>query len=84
MTFELFKDVSDEEMLEIYKDILCSKEIGIRPRSLDPYAKRIKEICHFEMLSQATNFIIEIFYEEIAMRYFRNKHINPSYEGDVS
>ena len=38
--FELFKDISDEEMLEIYKDILDSKEMGVRPRSLDPYAKK--------------------------------------------
>lgn len=69
--FKLFKDISDEEMLEMYKDILGSKEMGVRPRSLDPYAKKLKETCRFEMLSQATNFVIEIFYEEVAMRYFR-------------
>lgn len=70
--FKLFKDISDEEMLEMYKDILDSKEMGVRPRSLDPYAKKLKETCRFEMLSQATNFVIEIFYEEVALRYFRN------------
>ncbi len=46
--------------------------MGVRPRSLDPYAKQLKETCHFEMLSQATNFVIELFYEEVAIRYFRN------------
>ena len=70
--FKLFKDVSDEEMLEMYKDILGSKEMGVRPRSLDTYVKQLKEICHFEMFSQAINFAIELFYEEVAMRYFRN------------
>lgn len=70
-SFKLFKDTSDEEMMEMYKDILGSKEIGVRPRRLDPYAKKLKEVCHFEMLSQATNFVIEIFYEEVAMRYFK-------------
>ena len=40
--FKLFKDISDEEMLEMYKDILGSKEIGVRPRSLDLYAKKTK------------------------------------------
>ena len=70
--FKLFKDVSDDEMLEMYKDILGSKEMGVRPRSLDTYAKQLKEICHFEMLSQATNFVLELFYEEIAMRYFKS------------
>ncbi len=69
--FELFKDISDEEMLEMYKDILGSKEMGLRPRSLDSYAKQLKETCRFEMLSQATNFVIELFYEEVAMRYFK-------------
>lgn len=70
--FKLFKDISDEEMLEMYKDILGSKEMGVRSRSLDPYAKKLKETCRFEMLFQATNFVIEIFYEEVALRYFRN------------
>lgn len=70
--FKLFKDISDEEMLEMYKDILGSKEMGLRPRSLDSYAKQLKETCRFEMLSQATNFVIELFYEEVALRYFRN------------
>lgn len=69
--FKLFKDISDEEMLEMYKDILSSKEMGVRPRCLDPYAKKLKETCRFEMLSQATNFVIELFYEEVAMRYFK-------------
>lgn len=69
--FKLFKNISDEEMLEMYKDILGSKEMGVRPRSLDQCARKLKETCGFEMLSQATNFVIEIFYEEVAMRYFR-------------
>lgn len=68
--FKLFKNVSDEEMLEMYKNIMESKETGMRPKSLDPYAKQLKEACHFEMMSQATNFVIELFYEEVAMRYF--------------
>ncbi len=70
--FKIFADVSDEKMLELYKDILGSKELGLRCRSLDSYAQQIKEICHFEMLSQAINFVTELFYEEVAMRYFEN------------
>lgn len=70
--FKIFENVSDEDMMEMYKDILESKESGIRPRSLDKYANEIKEKCHFEMLSQASNFVIELFYEEVALRYFRN------------
>lgn len=68
---KIFSNVSDEEMLKLYKDILGSKELGIRPRSIDTYAQQLKEICNFEIFSQATNFAIELFYEEVAMRYFR-------------
>lgn len=71
--FKIFKDVTDKELLEMYKDILGSKVLGIRPRSLDPYAQVIKEKCHFEMLSRATNFVIELFYEEVANRFFKGK-----------
>lgn len=70
--FEIFAGVPDKEMFEIYKDILSGEEAGLRPRSLDPYAKQLKEICHFEMLSQSTKFAVELFYEEIAKRYFQN------------
>jgi len=40
--FKLFKGISDEEMLEMYKNILGSKEMGVCPRSLVPYAKKLK------------------------------------------
>lgn len=68
--FNIFKNVSDEEMLEIYKDILGSRVLGMRPRTLDDYAYQIKEKCHFEVLSQATKFAVDLFYEEVASRYF--------------
>jgi hypothetical protein len=71
-SFEIFIEVPVQEMFEMYQDIIESKEAGLRPRSLDPYAKRLKEICHFEMISQATDFAVELFYEEIAKRYFKN------------
>lgn len=70
--FKIFKEVSNKELLEMYKDIIGSKELGLRPRTLDPYAQVLKETCHFEMLSRATDFVIELFYEEVAMRYFEN------------
>ena len=68
--FEIFKNVTDAEMVEMYKDIQKSKEEGLRPRRLDEYVNIIKEKCHFEMLSQATDFTVKLFYEEVAKRYF--------------
>lgn len=46
--FDIFRDIPDCELYSIYKDILKSEEDGLRPKSLDPYAKKIQEICRFE------------------------------------
>ncbi len=70
--FDIFRDIPDCELYSIYKDILKSEEDGLRPKSLDSYAKKIQEICRFEMFSQATNFTKELFYKEVARRYFDN------------
>ena len=68
--FDIFKDVPNDELKTIYDDILKSEEDGLRPKSLDPYAEKLREICKFEMFSQATNFAKELFYKEVAKRYF--------------
>lgn len=39
--FELFNGVSDGELKGIYKDILKSEKDGLRPKSLDSYAKKV-------------------------------------------
>jgi len=71
--FKIFKDITDKELLEIYKDILRSKVVGVRSRTLDIFANDIKEKCHLDVFSQATKFTEELFYEEVAMRYFRDR-----------
>ena len=58
--FELFNGVSDGELKGIYKDILKSEKDGLRPKSLDSYAKKLQKIY----------FTKELFYKEIAKRYF--------------
>lgn len=70
--FDLFCNTTDEEMLIIYKDVLKSADEGLRARSLDSFSLKLKEICHFEMMSQAASFEEELFFKEIAKRYFRN------------
>ena len=47
--FELFNGVSDGELKGIYKDILKSEKDGLRPKSLDSYAKKLQKICKFEV-----------------------------------
>lgn len=67
----IFKDLTKEELLEIYKDIIGSRELGIRPRTLDKYYREIKTKYNFETLSLAIDFTQKIFYEEIAIRFFK-------------
>ena len=68
--FELFNGVSDGELKGIYKDILKSEKDGLRPKSLDSYAKKLQKICKFEVFSKSIDFTKELFYKEIAKRYF--------------
>lgn len=68
--FDLFKDVSDYELKSIYNDILKSEKNGLRPKSLDSYAKKLQKICKFEMFSQTIDFTKKLFYKEVAKRYF--------------
>ena len=68
--FELFNGVSDGELKGIYKDILKSEKDGLRSKSLDSYAKKLQKICKFEVFSQSIDFTKELFYKEIAKRYF--------------
>lgn len=68
--FELFNGVSDGELKGIYKDILKNEKDGLRPKSLDSYAKKLQKICKFEVFSQSIDFTKELFYKEIAKRYF--------------
>lgn len=68
--FELFNGISDGELKDIYKDIKKSEKDGLRPKSLDSYAKKLQKICKFEVFSQSIDFTKELFYKEIAKRYF--------------
>ena len=51
-------------------DIKKSEKDGLRPKSLDSYAKKLQKICKFEVFSQSIDFTKELFYKEIAKRYF--------------
>ena len=61
---------SDGNLAVIYKDILRSREAGLRPRTLDSYARQLMEICHYDMIGQANDFAKELFFDEVAKRYF--------------
>lgn len=59
--FELFNGVSDGELKGIYKDILKSEKDGLRPKSLDSYAKVTKNLQIWSV------FAINRFYEGVIL-----------------
>lgn len=69
--FDIFKKVSNEDLHEVYKEIIGSKELGLRPKALDPYIRIIKDSCNFSMTSEAWKFTEELFFKEVASRFFR-------------
>ena len=71
--FNIFEGVSKDGLKSIYEDVLRSEEDGIRPKSLNSYAEKLREIYEFETFSQATSLAKKLFYKEIAKRYFANK-----------
>ena len=76
MCLKLFASVSDAEMHKIYEDVVESKNEGLRPRSLDPYIKTLREHCEYETVSQAAAEVEKLFYKELADRYFKKEEIN--------
>ena len=71
--FDIFAEIPNLEMKKLYEDILQSREEGLRPLSLDPFVTRLKEICCFESTSDAIQFAQDLFYKEVAKRYFCDK-----------
>lgn len=67
---EVFSTYTDEQLFEIYKDILGSELIGIKAISLGKYADQVREICKFETKAQAIDFSEKLFYKEVTKRFF--------------
>lgn len=72
MSSNIFSECSDKELLEMYKDIIGSEELGIRPKTLDTYTRKLKDMYQFEILSQAIDLTQKLFYREVANRYFKS------------
>lgn len=67
---EVFSECTNEQLLEIYKDVIDSKLRGIKAISLNQYAEKLKNIYAFETKAQAIDFAEKLFYEETAKRFF--------------
>lgn len=72
----VYKRMSDDDLLFIYKDIIESDNIPQRVESLVPYAKKIKENIGSDFtLREAIEWSRKDFFEEVARRYF-DKQLN--------
>lgn len=73
----IFINVTDDELLEIFYDYLGSKELGIAVKSFKSYALQIKEKYFSNIpenqLSVCMDIVQRMFFEEIATRYFKLK-----------
>ena len=67
---EIFSECTNEQLLEIYKDIIGSKIMGIKAISFNQYADKLRKICAFKTKAQAIDFAEKLFYEEVAKRFF--------------
>ncbi len=68
----IFSDTTNIQLLEIYKDIIGSKELGIMPTTLRPFAERIKERYSLSTTGEALSFALDYFYKEVAFRFFKS------------
>lgn len=67
----VYKKMSDDELLYIYKDIVTSDDIPQRAESLVPYAEQVKKNIGGDFtLREAIAWSRKDYFEEIARRYF--------------
>lgn len=69
----IFKNLNKEELMEIYKDYLGSKAIGISVNSFKKYAEEIKDkyFAHIDYsLGMCITIVEKMFFEEVANRFF--------------
>lgn len=72
----VYKRMSDDDLLFIYKDIIESDNIPQRAESLVSYAEKIKENIGSDFtLREAIEWSRKDFFEEVARRYF-DKQLN--------
>lgn len=69
MIAELFNNVQDSELKDIYEEILSARKDGLRPRCLDPYINKVRETYPLSV-GEAWRYTEGLFWEEVAKRYF--------------
>lgn len=65
----VFSDVSEKELLHIYKEILQGREDVLRPRCLDKYIQIIQQEYPLSF-GEGWRYAEIFFWEEVARRYF--------------
>ena len=64
-----FENRTDEELKIIYKEILKTRQEGLRLRILDSYIQDVRCVYPFTV-SEGWKCIEQLFWEEVARRYF--------------
>lgn len=69
---DLFDGKTDEELKIVYEEILRAREDGLRPRILDSYIEEVRSV-HPLSVAEGWKFTEQLFWEEVAKRYFKTK-----------
>lgn len=69
----LFENVTDNNLKSIYEEIFIAREEGLRPRILDPYIQKVRDVYNLSV-ADGWKFTEELFWEEVARRYFETRY----------
>lgn len=72
MNENVFSELTPEELKTLYMGILKAREDGMRPRVLDDYIRKVQAEYPLTF-GEAWKHTEQLFWEEIAKRFFDNK-----------
>lgn len=73
MDSDIFRDVPYEEMKFLYAQIIENREVGLRPKCLDDYIRKFRDMYPTLSFADAWKYTEESFFNEVARRYFEGE-----------
>lgn len=67
----VFKNESYDTLKSLYLDIIKRNDDGLRPLSLDPYIREVRNIYPFLDFGEAWKYTEKMFFYEVGERYFK-------------
>lgn len=71
---QISKNEPDARMKELYPDIWDGREEGLRPGSLDPHIKEVRNQLPKLTFGEAWRYTEQLFWEDVAHRFFATEN----------